>query len=86
MKHPLLLLTVGCREGQEGTREHMCKLGIHPAAGSLKQHRSQFPLTAVILLVSPEMLVTVSSKKPLLKSSASCHLGPMPTGGGDFSG
>lgn len=54
------------------------------AAG--RQHRSQFPLTAVILFISPEMLVTVPSEKPLLKSSASCHSGPMPTGGGDFSG
>lgn len=54
------------------------------AAG--RQHRSQFPLTAVILFISPEILVTVPSEKPLLKSSASCHSGPMPTGGGDSRG
>lgn len=51
MKHPLLLLTVGCRESQEGTREHMCKLGVHPAAGSLRRTGPRLTLTAVILLV-----------------------------------
>lgn len=53
-----------------------------PAAG--RQHRSQFPLTAVILFISAEMRVTVYSEKPLLESSASCHSGTTPTGGGDL--
>ena len=84
MKQSLLLLTADCREGQEGTHGRTCKLGVRPAAGSWQA--AQVPVSFDCGdNCSPEMLVTVRSEKPLLKSSASCHSEPMPTGGGDFS-
>lgn len=77
------LIAGKARRGPAGTRASSVCARLQ-AAG--RQHGSQFPLTAVILFISAEMRVTVSSEKPLLESSGSCHSGPMPTGGDDFSG